>query len=238
MLVVNGKCCTIEVTWKKVGTVVTACKGAAEIFRVDVANGVSKQYRAKRYVQSQKTVFNSIVDRYVNVYNNGKLLGYSTTEFNDALAVVNLVTNPSNFKNTSGWYGKDLVFTLSPPFDENTQVKSYTATSYLQLIGGSKYVFNTGIQNNRPYLPNGFIEGERYILRFKIKTSPNGSYRTSFNSVIPSIQGNNINYEPVGPHYFEITSYVEGKDHWLEYNLTCIKSCPYDMILSSSQAFS
>ena len=117
MLVINGKCCTINVTWQVSGTVATAYIGPSVFFRIDFANGVSKRYRAKRYVQSQKTVYNSIVDRYVNVYNNGTLLGYNTTEYNDALSVVNLVTNPSNFKNTSGWYGDGLLFRLSPAFD-------------------------------------------------------------------------------------------------------------------------
>ena len=71
-------------------------------------------------MQSQKTVYNDIVERYVNVYNGGALYGYQTTEYNDALAVVNLVTNPSNFKNVSGWVGDELYFKLSPDFDETT----------------------------------------------------------------------------------------------------------------------
>jgi len=104
---------------------------------------LSTQYRAKRYVQSQKTVYNAIVDRYVNVYNDGELLGYQGTEFNDALAIVNLVTNPSNFSNISGWIGEELFFKLSPTFDGDTDVSTYEATSFLYAKAGT--YFNSGI---------------------------------------------------------------------------------------------
>lgn len=236
MLVINGKCCTINVTWQVAGTVATAYIGPSVFFRIDFANGVSKRYRAKRYVQSQKTVYNSIVDRYVNVYNNGTLLGYNTTEYNDALSVVNLVTNPSNFKNTSGWYGDGLLFRLSPAFDQTTQIATYSATSYLYLKGG-QYIYNSGIQNNRPYIPNGFIEGEKYILRFKIKNAPDGMYVQNYNAVVPSIQSRDMDYNPTGIPYFRVMHEDSITDNWLEYNLTCIKSCPYDMILSTSHPF-
>jgi len=61
-----------------------------------------------------------MVGRYVNVYNDGAIYGFQETEYNDALAVVNLVTNSSNFKNVSGWVGDELYFKLSPGFDSST----------------------------------------------------------------------------------------------------------------------
>jgi len=105
MLVINGDCYSLNVTWRVEDGKAVAYYGTQVVFRINFGAGLSTKYRAKRYVQSQKTIYNNIVDRYVNVYNEGILLGYEETEFNDALAVVNVVTNPSNFSNVSGWVG-------------------------------------------------------------------------------------------------------------------------------------
>ena len=246
MLVINGNCCTINITrWNINNNVATAIVGnSTPFFRIDFGNGVSKRYRAKRYVQSQKTVYNNIVERYVNVYNGGELLGYNTTEFNDALSVVNLFTNPSNFKNTSGWIGEGITWRLCPGFDSTTQVSEYKTTSYLYLPGGQK-IFNTGIQNNRPYIPNGFIKGEKYILRFKIKSdisSEDTPYINKSNAIEPSVRGRDPEtYIPNDIYYFlseyKQPSEDEPFDGWLEYTMTCVESCPYDMILSATHPF-
>lgn len=240
MLVINGNCYGVNVIWEVENTTVTALVDGIPIFIINFATGLSTKYRAKRFVQSQKTVYNNILDRYVNVYNDGALYGYQTTEYNDALAVVNLVTNPSNFKNVSGWVGDELYFKLSPGFDSTTQISTYTSTSFLKLKAGT--YFNTGIQNNRPYIPNGFIEGEKYI--FRIRARMNGDepskqdYISNPNLINPYVQGRNSNYFPDGPLYFETTnSFYDSTNKWLEYDVTCIKSCPYDMILSSSYPF-
>ena len=242
MLVVNGTSYSLEVTWETSGQVASAFYNSQKIFEIDFGVGISKRYRAKRYVQSQRTVYNDIVGRYVNVYNDGELLGYNTTEFNDALSVVNLFTNPSNFSNTSGWKGKGLTFKLSPSFGPGTLVADYTATSYLQLPATGKPIFNMGIQNSRPYLPNGFIVGERYILRLKLKVDGEEPHDTDYvdrpGAVRPSIQGRDIDYNPTFDYYFEISDsrYVTN-EKWLEYTMTCIKSCPYDKILDTSEPF-
>lgn len=240
MLVINGNCYSVDVTWSVNDNKATASVNGLEIFTLNFASGLSTNYRAERYVQSQKTIYNSIVDRYVNVYNNGELLGYQTTEFNDALAVVNLVTNPSNFSNISGWIGESLQFKLSPSFGKDTKVSEYTAKSYLYMRTGT--YFNTGIQNNRSYITNGFSVGENYILRIRLKNDgeepADTTYVTNPDLVIPSIQSRNIDYKPTGTHYFNTTkSFYDEENKWLEYDMTCIKSCPYEMILSSSFPF-
>ena len=138
MLVINGDSYTISVTWEKdtIDNRATAKLNDLEIFTINFNNGLSKQYRAERYVQSQKTIYSDIVGRYVNVYNNNTLYGYTETEYNDALAVVNLITNPSNFSNVSGWVGKDLQFRISPGFNKETDISKYVATSFLKLTSG------------------------------------------------------------------------------------------------------
>jgi hypothetical protein len=63
-------------------------------------------------------------------------------------------------------------------------------------------------------------------------------YISNPNLINPYVQGRNSNYFPDGPLYFETAnSFYDSTNKWLEYDVTCIKSCPYDMILSSSYPF-
>lgn len=240
MLVLNGDCCEINVKWN-VNTnynTATAMIGGTEIFGINFTNGISKKYRAKRYVDSQKTVFSPVVNRYVDVYEkDGKeIYGFSTTDFNDALAVVNLVTNSSNFANPSGWTKDDsdedgLLFRISPPFDQNTVVAEYEAKSYLRVCGGRMYL-NSGIQNNRSYIKDGFSEDEVYIFRYRcladVGGAPerNGAYK--YVDIIPYIQ------TKTGIPFFSTISNTFN-DGWNEYKLKCIKPCSYDNLLTINQ---
>lgn len=243
MLVINGNCYIVDVIWevKENNTAVAKIDGNI-IFTINFAAGLSRQYRAKRYIQSQKTIYNYILNRYVNVYNyNGEeenVLGYETTEYNDALVVVNLVSNSSNFANMSGWTGTDLTWKLSPSFNGDTDITNYTSTSFLKLKEG--YIYNSGIQNNRQYIKDGFIEGEYYIFRIKAKfdgSEPaNELYITNPDIIRPTIESRNMNYEPTGDSYFRVES-TAIEDNWIEFRMLCTKSRSYDSILSVSSPF-
>ena len=252
MLVNNGASYTIDVTWIKdeANNQAIAKQGDISLFVISFTQGISREYRAERYVQSQQTKYIDILERYVNVYtdqNDKRVYGYQTTEYNDALAVVNLFTNPSNFANVSGWVGDELFFRLSPGFDKATTIKDYTAASFLYLKSGVYY--NMGLQHNRAYTPDGYIPGDRYILRFKARLASgveepiNGTKITKDNNVItPSIESRDADYNPTGTNYFElkneINSYIDSDDEvWVEFPLTCVKACPYDEILSSDSPF-
>ena len=251
MLVNNGTSYTIDVIWRinENNNEATAEKDGVDLFTIYFNQGISKEHRAERYVQSQQTKYIDILDRYVNVYtdeNNNVIYGYQKTEYNDALAVVNLFTNPSNFVNVSGWVGNNLFFKLSPGFNSETVVKDYTATSFLHLDKGNYY--NMGIQHNRAYTPDGYIPGDKYILRFKarfadIEEPIEGTPITVENNVIiPSIQGRDSNYNPQGPQYFLVgapSNVIDSSDNetWVEFPLICDKACPYDEILSSDTPF-
>ena len=250
MLVVNGDCYNVSVTWDIDDQIATAKKDTIIIFQINFAEGLSKKYRAERYVQSQKSVYNDTLGRYVNVYTipddeseDGvkTIYGFQTTEYNDALAVVNLITNPSNFKNTSGWEGDELYWKISPEFNGSTVVSEYSALSYLR-FQEDKIYYNRGIQNNRSYISNGFIEGEKYIFRIRAKVDGEDlsqtGYITNPQLLTPFISSRNIDFEPTYNYYFETNeAFWDGTNKWLEYDMTCIKSCSYDMLISTSYPF-
>ena len=241
MLVINGNCFNVTIDWEIQDEIAIAKVNGITAFELNFHDGVSNDYRAERYVQSQKTEYNNIVDRYVNVYNDGALYGFYTTEYNDALAVVNLITNPSNFKNTSGWIGIDLKWQISPKFDSTTVISQYKTISYLRLLMGQNY-YNTGIQNNRSYISKGLIVGDKYIFRIRAKAYSGEPYYANYiknpDVFEPSIERRNPGeYNPIGGDYFEITNSLYSDDDWLEYDMTCIKSCSYDMINSTSEPF-
>ena len=247
MLVVNGKCYEVQVTWGEIeNNSVTAYVNSTPILTIDFTQGLSQQYRAKRCVDSQKSVFSTVANRYVNVYTkDGKeIYGYSTTEFNDALAVVNIITNSSNYQNAAGWSKENddndgLLFRIAPAFNKATDVSTYTAKSYLRFCGEKTYS-NQGVQNNASYIKNGFTEGETYIFRYKCIAENDGLPDETLTyidcDISPIIKSFNEEityfiYEKIAP-----TADDESWDGWNEYRLTCLVPCAYgDLITTYSR---
>ena len=244
MLVVNGKCYEVQVTWGEIeNNSVTAYINSAPILTIDFTEGLSQQYRAKRCVDSQKSVFSTVANRYVNVYiKDGKeIYGYSTTEFNDALAVVNIITNSSNYQNAAGWSKESddndgLLFRIAPAFNKATDVSTYTAKSYLRFCGEKTYS-NQGFQNNAAYIKNGFIEGETYIFRYRCIAEVDGLPDETLTyidcDISPIIKSFNeeityFTYEKIAP-----TIDDDSWDGWNEYRLTCIAPCAYGNLITT-----
>jgi hypothetical protein len=74
------------------------------------------------------------LNRYVKVYKKDGVdyLGYDSYDFTNPNTVVNLVANPKDFANVSGWgysdgwsKGEVLYTELYPPPDENTDISTY-----------------------------------------------------------------------------------------------------------------
>lgn len=244
MLVINGNCYGVNVDWEyneSTNTAAASLNGNI-IFEVDFNQGLSVEYRAKRLVRSQKTVYNDILKRYVNVYNfdggQDNLLGYYATEFNDALAALNIISNPNNFSNTSGWIGEDLLFSLYPQFGPETVVRDYAATSFLHLTTGFK--FNTGIQSNRSFLADGLTPGQQFVFRFKLKgegADPSQQpYISNFTTVIPSIQNRTGDYQPAGSECFQIVDQQINED-WIEFILECTQAKSYTELIAAAHPF-
>ena len=199
--------------------------------------GISELYRGEKLVSSQKQVFDSVLDRYVSVYNyNGKeVYGYQTTEYIDPTLVNNLLVNSKDFTSTNGWLGQDLIFKLYPTFDKNTEISTYNAKTYLKLEGR---VLNQGIYESFIYIPNGFQAGEKYIFRYKAQTdlngSPSGIYSTKKGVtpvILPYKIGDNGLPKVEEQSYFTVgDSWLNGE--WIEYELKCTTSITRSEIIT------
>ena len=208
------------------------------IFRFDISTSFSSRYRAKRLVNSQLTIFDELLNRYVDVYNNGNVYGYKTIEYSDPTLVINLLANTSDFTDTKGWIGRDLTWQVYPPFTNQSQVTTYSAKSYLQISSG--YTYNSAFVSNKKHLtPNssdikngilgGFQVGEQYIFRYKAKNNlADNSYISS--GITGNVyKFNNTDYTPINtsqPYFKVVSGPTGGGNKWVEYVLECQKACP------------
>lgn len=245
MLVTNGDCYSGTFQVSKNGNRIYFSQSGSVQFIINTDEGVSLNYRAARLVKSQVTAYDPLLEKYVNLYfdeEQGKeVYGYSTSEFSDPLAVVNLVVNPSNFKNIDGWIGEDLVFGLYPKFNGQTDISTYKATSYLHMAAG--VIYNRSFSSNKQYLTptqndikqgklGGIHAGEKYIFRVKFKPEsedPSAEEYSFNNDIQPLITTFDSNFSPTGSNYFTVDNYSTNED-WNEYTLICTTSCPIDDI--------
>ena len=248
MLVTNGDCYIGDFQVRKVGSYVEFYQSSSRRFRINTDDGVSLNYRAERLVKSQVSVYDELLERFVNIYydteQSKEVYGYSTVVYTDPLAVVNLVVNPCDFKNIDGWVGDELVFSLYPKFTSDVDISTYVAKSYLRLPAGNTY--NRALSSNKQYFSptqndikrgvlGGLHAGEKYIFRVKFKNDSEDPSVDSFvhnDNIQPFISTFEFNSEtkqftPVGENYFTISERVDNED-WNEYTLTCVKSCPID----------
>lgn len=197
-------------------------------------------WRADRLVREPLQEYSTLVNRYCDVYKNNegkKLYKYITTEYNDPTTVQNLLVNSKDFKDTNGWVGDGLGWILYPPFDNETQIDKYNATTYLK-IEDSKSICNTGIKKSSMYIENGFQSGEKYIFRVKGYEDKAGSPNINSPLTLPEnakdiFSPKILPYEKFKnptetPYYFH---YDPNKDitapknsGWIEYVLVCNKS--------------
>ena len=250
MLVLTGDCCKITVSAYKSGGNVYAYIGNTRVFYFSTDSGISTRYRGKRLVETQLTKYDTLLNKYVNVYTdvnnrNEEVWGYSKTEFSDPLTIINLIVNSSNFTGTEGWIGNDLTYGVYPTFKRNTNLSTYTAKSYLKLSQGR--IYNYAFSSNKAYFTpsqgdirrgdiNGLHIGEKYIFRVKVKTDGEDPSSTAYiydDIITPLISeyidDGNSGYSPTGTSYFSVGERVEN-DTWNEYELTCIQSCAADNI--------
>ena len=259
MLVVNMPVYSVEgAQWSKNEEVYTVQIDEATI-TFSLAEKVSTRYRAKRPVRQQKQVYDPTIEEYVYVYkdaNEKEVYGVEHTEFNSPIVVVNLLTNYSNFSNTEGWLtnqGEGAITFWQLPEYTAEDWANYQGISYLRLLldegKTSGNFLNRGIKLNTQYLPDGFMPGEKYIVRIKaFEISDAGALSTQIeanNIIVPSIgEYDKESYSIIEEkEYFEIDHFdfkkypvkdSEETDNWLEYELTCKKALSRSDLLTTS----
>ena len=143
---------------------------------------VSKKYRAKRRVRSQLGTMDTVTGKYCTIFtdttNNHDIYSYIDTKVESAVAVVNVVANPCNYGDTTGWEIEDPKYKLCPDpstigeGEGYTSIDDYTAVSCLRLNGGTSN-FNEGLKSCASYLHEGLQKGSKYVFRYKIHEETN-----------------------------------------------------------------
>lgn len=126
-------------------------------------------YSGYRIQDRTRTIYESTLDKYVEVYTNGseEYFSYTETEYHVSPLVQNYLTNSTNFTSNAGWKNlnkeqEDPILTLYPePEIRDGKVFWDDSKNSLVLKAGQTYV-NSGPANA------GFkvINGEKYIVRF------------------------------------------------------------------------
>ena len=162
---------TDELSWSVNGTSITIAGISINI------NNTDNLCRAKRLINSVKTEYDELTQRYCTVYNNGTIYGYEDTNIDDAVAVVNVITNSKDFTNeAAGWVFEGLPeVKLYPELDSVSNVDIYEAKGYLKIeYSNNNTNYNSGLTYCGSYLPDGLQKGTKYVLRFKARTDNNG----------------------------------------------------------------
>lgn len=164
---------------------------------------ISSVYRGDRIVRSQKMVYDSTIDKYVSVYNDGAYYGYTESEYISPASVKNLVTSPNGFVSFSGWEvgaAKYNGSTIYPSlelqgFPDLRDVSDISAQDYISLLkftntDKAQKIFNSGIADHKSSI-ECFSKDEEYVIRFKYATATlnaNGRPKTlNYQNAMPTI---------------------------------------------------
>ena len=170
--------------------------------------------RGERLKKTQKTYFDPKLKRTVNVYDDGKVYGYKTTEYVSPITVQSYVTNPSDFTSTTGWNkGKASNETEFPGLEIEVypeltadNFENYNGHSYLKFSpkANGQVLMNSGLNNNRTTI-GSFTKGEKYIFSLEAYSKLSSmSSATNYNIIIAEYDFENSKY-----------SYNKKEDHYL-----------------------
>lgn len=258
MLVINGIHCKANFDVKVNSGIIDFKIDNVICFTVILQDGVSTKYRAERLINTQKTKYEQVLNRYVNIYedpndSNKEIYGYDTLEFYDPLIITNLVVNPSNFINSEGWKkmngavesSEPVRWELYPSLPSSGIISdsSYNPKSYLVLPSNS-VIKNYSLQSNIQYLKptnkelkegvvGGFHKGDKYVARIKAYSGTGAAPSTSSlcpsNSIIPSI-GKYDNNNTFHAYFAIDNSTVLAIDGYNQFILNCIENCSLEEI--------
>ena len=251
MLVINADCYSTEAgVWD---TSIDETHPENSVFQFKVNNTVilelplaalvSNRYRGTRLVKSQKQVIDKKLNRSVYVYTDKddpdvEYWGYPAIEFNKPTLVNNLFVNYENFKELDGWLGAEYIrlYPLFSEWNESGQTAdNYEASSYMRINGG-QIALNKGLDDTYMSFPNGFVQGEKYIFRYKVKNNTTQSGTSSYYINIPGsyvttpvflprVASYYTTAESPTPidDYFSFGSFTRNGD-WIEFEATCTTS--------------
>lgn len=98
---------------------------------------INTELRGRRIVKSQKTQYDSLVEKNVLLYEDD-LHGWFQTKFKNPISIQNLFVNYKDFKNTTGWYeeGSNETITIgtNPHFEALTNPRSLIGSPFLDRI--------------------------------------------------------------------------------------------------------
>ena len=143
---------------------------------------IPKHINGRRIQNKQRVQYESVLDKYVDVYINGdnKIYGYKETEYSVSPIVQNHIVNSTNFTSNTGWKNSDPtksdpILTLYPEPKININEKNEaslddTATENILIFDNKNSYINNGPTISKLRV----IDGEEYIIRFRGRWINNG----------------------------------------------------------------
>lgn len=141
----------------------------------------SHEFRGNRLVKKQLTTFDPVSNKYVGIYTEGEkeIYGYTETKYISPAVVTNIVTNATEFVDTTGWTGgKGGLSTEAPvisvytepdafdfTMDENQKYYSFLSFKFETV---NDVICNSGINDNRSIIRN-LVENNKYTLGIRCK---------------------------------------------------------------------
>lgn len=123
-------------------------------------------------VRKELTKYDTLLEQYINLYkdsNNKIYHEFVENEYLDSTIIVNYAVDALDAVNTSGWRAINNA-TVNIEYHKEAGNNYYTTTN-LDYSGNLNYnIFNLGIQSNASLI-NEFVEGEKYVLRYKLDTN-------------------------------------------------------------------
>lgn len=149
------------------------------IFTISKEAYVSNRYRGNVYCRKQLSTYDANLERYVNVYkvkgsdptaDDKRIFGYVDYDYDASDLVNNLLSNNKDFKNTTGWIGKNLEIGLFPELGLDTDLTKYEGHSYLSAaINAGQDLVNNTLSSAAQYLSSGLFEGMKVKFQIGLK---------------------------------------------------------------------
>lgn len=165
-------------------------------------------HRGERYVRSPKTVYDSLLGRYVNVYsddNNTIIHGYSESKYISSALVSNYITNGLSITSDSGWDQQKLEemdVVMFPSFKDKPErdVERFFALKFEQ-DNNNAFVMNSGFRDHAGKIQQ-VAKKDRFIFRIK------GGIETKTTNGLPALE-----LEPEkGVWHLEVAEYTLDRD--------------------------